>query len=174
MAAALGHLVGLGHRRIALIDRREGPFALEEPGGRQAGYRQALADAGLPLRPAYEMVTEYTPEAGQAGAGHVAGAAGAAHCRADRERQPGHVLEAARQLGRRVPADLSVAGYNDIDVARYLGLTTVRVPMYEMGRAGSELLLDLLDRRAAVPAPLCFPADLVVRATTGPAPPDGG
>jgi DNA-binding LacI/PurR family transcriptional regulator len=69
MAAAVGHLAALGHRRIALIDRREDPFAPEEPGGRQAGYRQALAAAGLPLNPGYELVTEYTPEAGQAALG---------------------------------------------------------------------------------------------------------
>lgn len=174
MAAAVGHLVGLGHRRIALIDRREDPFALEEPGGRQAGYRQALAEAGLPLNPAYDMVTEYTPEAGQAAlAALLTLPVPPTAVLTGSDGQALGVLEAARQAGRAVPGDLSVAGYNDIDVAPYLGLTTVHVPMYDMGRAGSEMLLDLLDRPGVAPAPRRFPADLVVRATTGPAPPGG-
>jgi DNA-binding LacI/PurR family transcriptional regulator len=174
MGAAVRHLVGLGHRRIALIDRREDPFAPEEPGGRQAGYRHALAESGLPLNPAYDLVTEYTPEAGQAAlAALLALPEPPTAVLAGSDGQALGVLEAARQAGRAVPADLSVAGYNDIDVAPYLGLTTVHVPMYDMGRAGSEMLLDLLDRPGAAPAPRCFPADLVVRATTGPAPPGG-
>jgi LacI family transcriptional regulator/LacI family repressor for deo operon, udp, cdd, tsx, nupC, and nupG len=174
MAAALEHLVGLGHRRIALIDRREDPFAHEEPGGRKAGYRQALADAGLPIRPAYDIVTEYTPEAAQAALGALlALPEPPTAVLTGSDSQALGVLEAARHLGRRVPADLSVVGYNDIDVAPYLGLTTVCVPMYDMGCAGSELLLDLLDHQGTAPASRCFPADLVVRATTGPWPPGG-
>lgn len=174
MGAAVRHLVGLGHRRIALIDRREDPFAPEEPGGRQAGYRQALADAGLPLNPTYALVTEYTPEAAQPALGALlALPEPPTAVLTGSDSQALGVLRAARQLGRRVPADLSVVGYNDIDVALYLGLTTVHVPMYDMGRAGSELLLDLLDRPATVTEPLCFPADLVIRETTGPAPSPG-
>lgn len=48
------HLLALGHRRIALIDPRADPLAFQDPGERQAGYRQALVVTGLPLRPAYE------------------------------------------------------------------------------------------------------------------------
>ena len=54
------HLLALGHRRIALIDPRADPLAFQDPGERQAGYRQALVVTGLPLRPAYEGVTDYS------------------------------------------------------------------------------------------------------------------
>jgi DNA-binding LacI/PurR family transcriptional regulator len=80
------------------------------------------------------------------------------------------VLEAARQGGYRVPDDLSVLGYNDIEVAQYLGLSTLRVPMRAMGQQGVQLLLATLAGSSAAPAHICLPAEVVVRLTTGPVP----
>ena len=77
------------------------------------------------------------------------------------------VLEAARQAGRRVPEDLAVIGYNDIEVAEYLGLTTVHIPMREMGQLGVELLLAAIDRPEAPPNRVMLPAELVIRRTSG-------
>jgi DNA-binding LacI/PurR family transcriptional regulator len=171
MKAAVGHLVGLGHRRIALIDRRRDPFAFQDPGARQAGYRQALATAGIAPPPGYEVVADYSPEAGQAALGPLLDLAEPPTAvLVGSDTQAIGVLEAARRLGRQVPADLSVVGYNDIEIAPYLGLTTVHVPMYEMGRRGGELLLALLGRAAVPSAPIRLPATLIVRTTTGPAP----
>jgi DNA-binding LacI/PurR family transcriptional regulator len=51
------------------------------------------------------------------------------------------VVTAARELGLHVPEDLSVAGYDDIEAAEYLGLTTVRQQLFESGRKGAEILL---------------------------------
>ncbi len=167
---AVQHLLALGHRRIALIDRRADPFAFQDPGERQAGYRQALQVAGLPLQPAYEVVTDYSPEAGQASlAPLLALPDPPTAVLVGSDSQALGVLAAARALGVRVPEDLSVVGYNDIEIAPYLGLTTVRVPMAEMGRQGGERLLQQLDRAAPPPTSVVLPADLIVRATTGPA-----
>jgi DNA-binding LacI/PurR family transcriptional regulator len=77
------------------------------------------------------------------------------------------VLEAARHAGRRVPEDLAVVGYNDVEVATYLGLTTVHIPMREMGRQGVELLLEAIDRPEAPPERVLLPAELVIRRTSG-------
>ena len=55
----------------------------------------------------------------------------------------------ARRLGRRIPEDLAVVGYNDVELARYLGLSTVHIPMREMGRRGADLLLERLADPAA-------------------------
>lgn len=163
------HLLALGHRRIALIDRRADPFAFQDPGERQAGYRQALLAAGLPLRPAYEVVTDYSPEAGQAAlAPLLALPDPPTALLVGSDSQALGVLAAARNLGVRVPEDLSVVGYNDIEIAPYLGLTTVRVPMAEMGRQGGERLLQQLERAVPPPHAVTLPADLIVRATTGP------
>ena len=54
------------------------------------------------------------------------------------------VLEAARGLGVDVPGQLSVIGFDDIEIASYVGLTTVRQPLFESGRRGAELLLRAL------------------------------
>ena len=78
------------------------------------------------------------------------------------------MLEAARGFGLAVPGDLSVIGFDDIDVASYAGLTTIRQPLFDSGRRGAELLLEVL---AGVPPSATtetMPLELIVRATTGP------
>jgi DNA-binding LacI/PurR family transcriptional regulator len=65
------------------------------------------------------------------------------------------------------PADLAVIGYNDIELARYLGLSTVRVPMRELGRHGVGLMLRALDDPSAPLEHVRLSAELVVRRTTG-------
>ncbi|MDQ2807196.1 MAG: LacI family transcriptional regulator [Chloroflexota bacterium] len=166
--AAVGHLLELGHCRIALIDRQEDPFTAARPSERQAGYREALAGAGLPLYPAYEMVADFSPEAGLA-ALHTLLALPQPPTAifVGSDAQAVGVLQGARQLGYRVPQDLSIVGYNDIELAPYLGLTTVRVPMGAMGQRGVELLLAQLDEPQQAPVQERLPAELVLRATTG-------
>ncbi len=56
------------------------------------------------------------------------------------EAQAVGVLQGARQLGCRIPEDRLIVGYNDLELAPYLGLTTVRVPLYEMGRRSVAVL----------------------------------
>jgi DNA-binding LacI/PurR family transcriptional regulator len=80
------------------------------------------------------------------------------------------VLEAARDLGVAVPEELSVVGFDDIEIASYAGLTTIRQPLWESGRRGAELLLEALDDHAAHVRVETLPLDLVVRGTTGPPP----
>jgi DNA-binding LacI/PurR family transcriptional regulator len=77
------------------------------------------------------------------------------------------ILEAARQAGRRVPDDLAVVGYNDIEVAAYLGLTTVHIPMREMGRYGVEMLLQAVEGAESLPERVLLPAELIIRRTSG-------
>ena len=80
------------------------------------------------------------------------------------------VLDAARSLGLRVPDDLSVVGFDDVETAAYVGLTTVRQPLFESGRRGGELLLGALAGRAPAAHSEQLPLELVARSTTGPAP----
>ena len=72
--------------------------------------------------------------------------------------------------GLRVPDDLSVVGFDDIEISAYAGLTTVRQPLFESGRIGAELLLAALDRDegAARRTVRELPLELVERTTTGP------
>jgi DNA-binding LacI/PurR family transcriptional regulator len=80
------------------------------------------------------------------------------------------VLEAARDLGLRVPDDLSVVGFDDIEIASYVGLTTVRQPLFESGRRGAELLLQSLDGERLPARRETLGLELVVRTTTAPPP----
>ena len=83
------------------------------------------------------------------------------------------MLAAARAAGVRVPDELSVVGYDDIEISAYAGLTTVRQPLFESGRLGTRLLLDALhaDGTSAADARVHeLPLQLVERETTGLAP----
>ena len=81
-------------------------------------------------------------------------------------------LAAARRLGLSVPRDLSLVGFHDAPVAMYLDpeLTTVKMPLREMGSAAVESLLALLDGRAVEDIRVATPPELVVRGSTAPPP----
>jgi DNA-binding LacI/PurR family transcriptional regulator len=79
------------------------------------------------------------------------------------------VLQAARELGISVPEDLSVVGYDDIEAASYVQLTTVRQFLYETGKRSAERMLELLAAPAEATQFERLPTELVVRETTGPA-----
>ena len=76
-------------------------------------------------------------------------------------------LQALRQAGRQVPEAVAVAGFDDIPMARHLGLTTVRVGIAELGEHSLSELLDTIEGRGAPPASTLHPVELVVRTTTG-------
>ena len=78
------------------------------------------------------------------------------------------VLEGARALGIDVPGDLSVVGFDDIEIASYAGLTTVRQPLFESGRRGCELLLQALAGDALAVRTETMPLELISRRTTAP------
>jgi DNA-binding LacI/PurR family transcriptional regulator len=165
---AVRHLLGLGHRRIALVDHAAMPFAQGSPAGRRRGYRLALTEAGLRPRRSDEVVAAFSPFGGEeAVAALLARPDPPTAVFAGSDVQAMGVLAGARRLGRRVPEDLAVVGYNDIELAGYLGLTTVRVPMRELGRRGVDLLVTAIEAPATAPAHVLLTSELVVRATCG-------
>jgi DNA-binding LacI/PurR family transcriptional regulator len=166
-ASAVRHLLAAGHRRIALVDHPEDPFAPVYPDARHRGYRAALAEAGIQPRPEYEHVTDFSPQAGAAALRELLKLESPPTAVfAGSDSQAIGILEAARQVGCRVPEDLAVVGYNDIEVAAYLGLTSVHIPMREMGRRGVELLLRSIEQPQAPAERVELPAELVVRRTS--------
>jgi LacI family transcriptional regulator len=80
------------------------------------------------------------------------------------------VLEAARDAHLKVPDELSIVGYDDIEIAEYLNLTTVRQLLYESGQRGVELLLDVMGQALAKPVCEVLPTELILRHTTAPPP----
>jgi DNA-binding LacI/PurR family transcriptional regulator len=170
------HLIGLGHRRIGFIgDKSPDPFRFASSSDRTRGYERALGHAGIELRP------EYVREGSQSH--HIARSTAIDLLRlpqrptavfAASDQQAIAVLEAARILGISVPDELSVVGFDDIDIAAHIALTTVRQPLFESGRRGAELLLQMLAGAAQQPADNhaeLLSVDVVVRSTTA-APPD--
>ena len=168
---ATSHLIGLGHRRIAFVgDKAPDPFRFTSSRDRTRGYERALAAAGIEARP--ELVREGTHS-------HQVARSIAIDLLRLPERptaifaasdvQALGVLDAARILGIRVPEELSVVGFDDVEVAGYVGLTTVRQPLFESGRRGAELLLEMVSSEdEALPEPRVeqLTVELVVRSTT--------
>ena len=168
---ATQHLLDLGHRRIALIGDTPPEFRFGWRRDRTIGYRQALAAAGVPVRG--ELIREGTNSRHRAA--RIADALLRLPDRptaifAASDTQALGALEAARELGIRVPDELSVIGFDDIDIASYAGLTTVRQPLFESGRRGAELLLHALQGDPHPPVVETLPLELVVRGTTAAAP----
>ena len=76
------------------------------------------------------------------------------------------ILKAARQLGLRVPADITILGFDDLDIAEYVGLSTVRQPLDESGRVAAELLFSRLTDRSRSVQHIRLPLSLVERETS--------
>jgi len=168
---ATRHLIELGHRRIALIGDPPPEFRFEWSRDRTRGYERALTWAGIEPRSDYVREGTRLPHVARAIASELLSLPERPTAIfAASDTQALGAVEAARSLGIRIPAELSVIGFDDIEVAAYVGLTTVRQPLLESGRRGAKLLLDTLAGRPVGPLRELLPLELVVRATTGPAP----
>lgn len=171
---ATEHLLALGHRRIAFLgDLEHNYHGFTSSAMRRTGYEQALAAAGFALDP--ELVRRAAHGREPAAAltrDLLAMKRPPTAIFAASDTQAIGVLEAAEALGADVPGDLSVVGYDDIELARYAGLTTVAQPLKESGVRGAELLLAALDGAATGGSQL--PVELVIRWTTARCGPAGG
>jgi len=169
------YLIGLGHTRIGFVgDPAENPFNFTSSRDRARGYRQALAAAGIPYRPEYYIEAPHgRHQAREAARRLLSLPEPPTAIFAASDVQAVGVLEAAREMGLRVPDDLSVVGYDDVEIAEILGLTTMRQMLFESGRRGAELLLKTLEDPETEPVHDVLPTELVVRATTAPPRPSG-
>jgi LacI family transcriptional regulator len=165
---AMRHLLELGHTRIAQIAGPSGWLATLD---RRRGYRAALAAAGI--APDRSLEVEAMPEipAGREATEHLL----------DLPEPPTAIfafndniaigaIQAARARGLRVPADLSIVGFDDVEHATIVTpeLTTVRQPLAEMGRTAVSLLIRLLERQRFETLHIELATRLVVRDSTAP------
>jgi DNA-binding LacI/PurR family transcriptional regulator len=167
---ATQHLIDLGHRRIAyLSDFLRTPF---HPSMRlrYQGYKESLAEAGIPYNPTYQI----EGERGRINARAMAKDLLSQECPptaifAASDTQAIGILEAAAEMGIRVPQDLSVIGYDDIRDAEYVNLTTINQHLEKSGVEGANMLLELLSNpRHHARLEQTIAVDLVVRSTTAP------
>jgi LacI family transcriptional regulator len=139
--AATQHLIATGHRRIGFVN---GEGWLEAAGLRLKGYRAALASSSIAFDPGLVREGDWQVSDGYRLALDLLALPDpptALFCANDL--MAIGALDAARELGLNVPADLSIVGYDDQDVARYTHppLTTVLLPNYDMGRWAAEILV---------------------------------
>ncbi len=175
-AVATRHLLARGHRRIGLVLPVAGSGPSDQ---REAGYLDALAEAGVAADPDLVVHSEwdlvhhgYTRFAGYRGMQTLLqrfegrdDAPTAVFVAADVMAYG--ALRAAREADLRAPRDLEVIGFDDVESSAYVGLSTVRQPMYEMGKLAAEHLVRRLETPGAPPAHTVFSPTLVLRETTG-------
>jgi LacI family transcriptional regulator len=161
------HLIELGHRRIALVN---GPTSIPQCEDRRVGLLGALLEAGLDAeRDLVEVEVEAMDAAsGLAAVDDVFAAAAPTAIFCTNDLLAIGVIRGLRLRGLRVPRDVAVVGYDDVELAAMTDppLTTVHQPSYELGETAYELL-----RRGAEPEQRSFSPHLVQRESTGVPPP---
>ena len=164
--AMTAHLVGLGHRRVTLLG---GPPSNADARARHDGYRRALADAGLAYDPALVLEGDFTEASGYASAAPLLALSPRPTALfAANDAMAIGALRALREAGLDVPGDVALAGFDDVPVARYVtpALTTVHVPIDEIGARAVEAVLSAV-RTPAAPPRVTLPTRLVVRESCG-------
>jgi LacI family transcriptional regulator, galactose operon repressor len=164
---AVDHLIELGHRSIGFL---AGPAHLTTSADRLAAMRRGLKGHGTVLQDAAVVDAGFSREGGEAAAVAFVerGCPATAVVGANDQAAIGFV-RGLRALGLVVPTDVSVVGFDDITPCRYVEppLTTVHVPLHDLGVRGLRVALELLAGRPR-PRPVSLPVELTVRASTGP------
>jgi len=161
------YLLQQGHRRCAFVGDTDLPdFAIHTSDWRLEGYRDALAAAGVILSDEYVALAPHSRENARL-LGHrlfdLAEPPTAIFAASDN--QALGVLKAARERRLSVPKELAVIGFDDVDIADYVGLTTIRQPLEESGRVAVDLLLARLVDPSRPPQHIRLPLTLVRRET---------
>jgi LacI family transcriptional regulator len=165
--SAVQHLLDLGHVRIGCI---AGPRDLATSVERLEGYRQALDEAGLRRNEFLERTGDFRAKSGLACARELlALPARPTAIFACNDLMAMGVLRAAAELDLRVPEDLAVVGFDDIELASYTmpSLTTVAQPKAEIGRTAVALLLDRIDVKDRPARRQMLPTSLLIRKSSG-------
>ncbi|GCE28263.1 LacI family transcriptional regulator [Dictyobacter alpinus] len=166
------YLISLGHRRIAFVT---GPDKVAVSEQRQQGYTRALTEAGIPLSPELIIPGNFTQAGGESAASILV--------QLPTEQRPSAVfacndetafglMNGLRQHGWRLPEDISICGFGDIPMARMVtpSLTTVSISLRQLGQAGAQKVLSLLQNKQQEPEPTTeiLPAMLIKRNSTIP------
>lgn len=161
---AVEHLVSLGHRDIALIDGGQGAGAAE----RRAGYKAAMAAAGLSFRGRIEP-GDFTERGGYDGARRLlSGKPRPTAIFASNDQSAVGALDAINELGLRVPGDVSLIGYDNTALAAlgHISLTTIHQPRNQIGKMAMTAVLRRIEHPGAPARRQVLAPKLIVRDTT--------
>lgn len=169
---AVNHLINLGHKKIAYIGR--GLLHAHPASQRLRGYKKALADSGIPFNE--NLVVSTITDQGKIEEGYQT----TSKLIALKEKPTAifafndliaiGCMKALKENGVRVPEDMAVVGFDDIEIAPFLEipLTTVRIPQYEIGKTAAMILFEKINgsneekcRR------ICFKPELIIRGSCG-------
>ena len=164
---AVQHLIDLGHRQIGCIAGPEGSTTAED---RLTGYRNALAQNGMTFDPLLVKRGNWSPESGHILARQMLeGVPRPTALLCANDQMAFGAIKAARELSLNVPKDLAVVGFDNVRPGSYFdpSLTTVEIPMYDIGTASMQMLIDLLSGERFEKLRL-FNTKLLVRGSTAP------
>lgn len=164
---ATEHLLARGHTTIGFVGDAPSPFGFTSSERRRQGMARALRRAGIARNGALEILAPHGREHARESAERLLNLPDRPSAIfAASDVQAMGVLEIARAKGLRVPADLAVIGFDDIEVAEVLGLTTVRQPLRDTGARGVDLLLSAIDGDGGEPTEELAPLTVIARMTT--------
>ena len=162
------HLTDLGHREIAILSgQRETAYNFDVSDNRKLGYMKALDEVGVEWNPDYEIRGDfniYTSEIAMESFLRRKKLPTALFCHSD-EMAFG-ALKAIRKKGMRVPEDISVIGFDDHEIAQYVGLTTVSQPPQFEGQMAAAAAIAEISNPTMERKNIVVPTSLVVRDTT--------
>jgi DNA-binding LacI/PurR family transcriptional regulator len=166
---ATTHLMSLGHRRIGFVGdklpaKKSASLGFRASARRLAGYQRALTAAGLPGEAQLVRVGPHGPASAEALAADLLGLPDPPSAIfAASDTQAMGVLSAAERLGIAIPGQLSVVGFDDIQAAELLGLSTVRQPLEDSGAMGAERLCAIMRGDEIRPLRELLPVQMVQR-----------
>jgi DNA-binding LacI/PurR family transcriptional regulator len=169
---AVSHLIGLGHRRIGFVgdmafSRPPAGLGFTSSADRLRGYKQALAEADIDVEPGLIRRGPHdTAAAAEQAAQLLKSPAPPSAIFAASDTQAIGVLAAADRLGVAIPGQLSVVGFDDIESAAFLGLSTVRQPLARSGTEGAQRLCALLRGERVRPLRQELPIVLMARGSS--------
>ncbi|RKP44503.1 LacI family transcriptional regulator [Cohnella endophytica] len=167
---AVAYIVGLNHRRIAFLSGTKNSYV---GGLRLEGYREGLKLADIPYSESYVAYGDFTKEAGYERMKELLALPErptAVICCSDMSAVG--AMDAIRHAGLSVPGDISVIGFDDIELASHVNppLTTVRQDTFTIGKRTIELVDELINDEGLPPPEAIVPTELVIRGSCGPAP----
>jgi DNA-binding LacI/PurR family transcriptional regulator len=169
---ATNHLLGLGHRRIAFVgDSGDPALGFSSSDHRLRGYRAALRDAGVHTDEDLVRITDgprCADDGVSAAEALIANKQPPTAIFAASDVQAMRVLHVVEQRGLRVPDDISLIGFDDIEAAALARLSTVRQPLHESGVLAARRLCWLLDGNTGRPHRTVLPLEVIHRGSTSP------
>ncbi|MBI9043903.1 MAG: LacI family DNA-binding transcriptional regulator [Anaerolineaceae bacterium] len=163
---AIRHLVALGHTKIGMVT---GPMEQVSSQFRQKGFKTALNEAGIQLHPEWIHEGDWSATSGYNAFNlWKKNSLFPSAIFSQNDRMAIGIIRAARDIGVRVPEDLSVIGFDDMPLASYFDppLTTMRQDMASIGRSAIALLVESFENGQNSPNSVCFQAELVIRKST--------